>query len=162
MKKILMSLVLIMIFGCNGNAQKKDSTTASEYPVTKTEAEWKEILTPQQYEVLRKSATEPPFSSELNDVEEPGTFVCAACGNELFKTEHKFESGTGWPSFDRPIKGGVGYGSDTKLGYQRDEIHCADCGGHLGHVFNDGPRATTGKRYCMNGVAMKFIPDSKK
>ncbi len=161
MKKILMSLVLIMIFGCNGNAQKKDSRTASEYPVTKTEAEWKEILTPQEYEVLRKSATEPPFSSELNDVEEPGTFVCAACRNELFKTEHKFESGTGWPSFDRPIKGGVGYGSDTKLGYQRDEIHCADCGGHLGHVFDDGPRATTGKRYCMNGVAMKFIPDSK-
>lgn len=157
-----MALVAVVIFGCNGNAQKNDPKTTSEYPVTKTEAEWKEILTPEQYAVLRKSATEKPFSSELNDVQEPGTFVCAACGNEVFKTEHKFESGTGWPSFDRPIEGGVGYGSDTKLGYQRDEIHCADCGGHLGHVFEDGPRATTGKRYCMNGVAMEFIPESKK
>ncbi|CAM4300366.1 peptide-methionine (R)-S-oxide reductase MsrB [Gillisia limnaea] len=156
-----MSLVVMVIFSCNGNAQKKEFKTTSEYPITKTEAEWKEILTPQEFEVLRKSGTERPFSSELNNVEEPGTFVCAACGNEVFKTEHKFESGTGWPSFDRPIEGGVAYGSDTKLGYQRDEIHCADCGGHLGHVFDDGPRATTGKRYCMNGVAMKFIPDSK-
>lgn len=162
MKKVLMSLITVVIFGCNGNAQKNDSKTTSEYPVNKTEAEWKEILTPQEYDVLRKAGTERPFSSELNNIKEPGTFVCAACGNELFKTEHKFESGTGWPSFDRPIEGAVGYGSDTKLGYQRDEIHCADCGGHLGHVFDDGPRATTGKRYCMNGVAMEFIPDSKK
>lgn len=162
MNKVFIALFAIVIFGCNGNAQKKESKSIVEYPVTKNEAEWKEILTPQQYDVLRKSATERPFSSPLNNVKEPGTFVCAACGNELFKNEHKFESGSGWPSFDRPIDGGVGYGSDSKLGYERDEIHCADCGGHLGHVFDDGPRATTGKRYCMNGVAMKFIPDSKK
>ena len=162
MKKVFMALIAIVMFGCNGTAQKKGSETAQEFPKAKTEAEWKEILTPQQYEVLRKAGTEPPFSSELNNVTEPGTFVCAACGNELFKTKHKFKSGTGWPSFDRPIEGAVGYGTDTKLGYQRDEIYCADCGGHLGHVFNDGPRETTGKRYCMNGVAMKFIPDSKK
>lgn len=161
MKQVFMALVAIVIFGCNGNAQKKDSKSIVEYPVTKTEAEWKEILTPKEYEVLRKAATERPFSSPLNNVKEPGTFVCAACENALFKTEHKFESGTGWPSFDRPIEGGVGYGSDSELGFQRDEIHCANCGGHLGHVFDDGPRATTGKRYCMNGVAMKFIPDSK-
>ncbi len=161
MKKVFMSLVVMVIFSCNGNAQKKDSKSTSEYPVAKTEAEWKEILTPQEYDVLRMAGTERPFSSELNNVKEPGTFVCAACENELFKTEYKFESGTGWPSFDRPLEGGVGYGSDNKLGYQRDEIHCADCGGHLGHVFDDGPRATTGKRYCMNGVAMEFIPEEK-
>lgn len=161
MKNFLMAFIAIILIGCNSNAQKAPQET-KEYPVTKTKAEWKEILSPEEFAVLRNAATERPFSSELNDVKTPGTFVCAACGNELFKTEHKFESGTGWPSFDRPVKGGVGQGSDNKLGYQRDEIHCADCGGHLGHVFDDGPRETTGKRYCMNGVAMEFVPESKK
>ncbi len=162
MKKLILVLLASVAISCNTNAQKKETALASKYPVSKSESEWKKILSPAEYDVLRQAATERPFSSELNDVKEPGTFVCAACGNELYKTEHKFESGTGWPSFDRAVEGGVAYGSDSKLGYQRDEVHCADCGGHLGHVFNDGPRETTGKRHCINGVAMNFVPATKE
>ncbi|MCB7480479.1 peptide-methionine (R)-S-oxide reductase MsrB [Christiangramia sediminis] len=163
MKKILLfSLLSAFLMSCNGNAQKKSNKDSSEnYEVNKTEAEWKKELSAEEFDVLRNAATERPFSSELNNIKEPGTFVCAACGNELYKTEHKFMSGTGWPSFDRAIEGGVAYGSDSKLGYQRDEVHCAKCGGHLGHVFNDGPRETTGKRHCINGVAMNFLPEEK-
>lgn len=163
MKKFLLLPILsFLLLSCNGNAQKKSNKESSqEYEVTKTEEEWRETLTEQEFAVLRKAATERPFSSELNDVTQPGTFVCAACGNELYKTKHKFKSGTGWPSFDRAIDGAVGYGSDTKLGYQRDEVHCARCGGHLGHVFDDGPKETTGKRHCINGVAMDFIPEKE-
>jgi len=163
MKKILLfSLLSAFLMSCNGNAQKKSNKDSSEnYEVNKTEAEWKKELSAEEFDVLRNAATERPFSSELNNIKEPGTFVCAACGNELYKTEHKFMRGTGWPSFDRAIEGGVAYGSDSKLGYQRDEVHCAKCGGHLGHVFNDGPRETTGKRHCINGIAMNFIPEEK-
>ena len=150
------------LISCNGNAQKNaDKETSKNYEVSKSEAEWKEELSSAEYSVLRNAATETPFTSDLLDVKKPGTFVCAACGNELYKTKHKFESGTGWPSFDRAIDGSVAYGSDSKLGYQRDEVHCARCGGHLGHVFNDGPQETTGKRHCINGVAMDFNADSK-
>lgn len=162
MKKIIILFIAIVTISCNSNAQKNTESRKADYKVTKSEAEWKEILTPEQYAVLRKAATETPHSSKLNDVEVPGTFVCAGCGNELYETKHKFESGTGWPSFDRAIEGGVAYGADSKLGYQRDEVHCADCGGHLGHVFDDGPRETTGKRHCINGVAMDFIPKKEK
>jgi len=160
MKKFLtLSLIATFLFSCNGNAQKEASLKDSKaYTVTKTNEEWKAQLTSQEYAVLREAATERPYSSELLDIKGQGVFVCAACGNELYQNEHKFESGTGWPSFDRAIDGGVAYGSDSKLGYQRDEVHCADCGGHLGHVFNDGPRETTGKRHCINGVAMDFKP----
>lgn len=163
MKKLLLFTVFAaFLVSCNGNAQKKgDKDSAENYEVSKTEAEWKKELTPEEFAVLRKAATETPYSSDLLDIKTPGTFVCAACGNELYRNEHKFESGTGWPSFDRAIEGGVAYGSDSKLGYQRDEVHCARCGGHLGHVFNDGPRETTGKRHCINGIAMDFIPDSE-
>ncbi|MCG9972024.1 peptide-methionine (R)-S-oxide reductase MsrB [Christiangramia crocea] len=161
MKKFLLFTFLsTVLISCNGNAQKNSKET-EEYEVSKTEEEWKEVLTPAEFAVLRKAETERPFSSELNDIKEPGTFVCAACGNELYKTKHKFKSGTGWPSFDRAIEGGVAYGSDSKLGYQRDEVHCARCGGHLGHVFNDGPSETTGKRHCINGIAMDFIPEKE-
>ncbi|MFV9482223.1 peptide-methionine (R)-S-oxide reductase MsrB [Christiangramia sp. ASW11-125] len=160
MKKFLiLSLMATFLFSCNGNAQKDSTKESSKsYEVTKSKEEWKAELTSQEYAVLREAATERPYSSDLLDIKEPGTFVCAACGNELYENEHKFESGTGWPSFDRAIEGGVAYGSDSKLGYQRDEVHCAKCGGHLGHVFNDGPRETTGKRHCINGVAMDFEP----
>ncbi len=163
MRKILiLSAMATFLFSCNGNAQKDASKESSKsYEVTKSKEEWKAALTSQEYAVLREAATERPFSSDLLDVKGAGTFVCAACGNELYENEHKFESGTGWPSFDRAIEGGVAYGSDTKLGYQRDEVHCAKCGGHLGHVFNDGPRETTGKRHCINGVAMDFEPENK-
>ncbi|WP_298529277.1 peptide-methionine (R)-S-oxide reductase MsrB [uncultured Christiangramia sp.] len=147
------------LFSCNGNAQKNSSKESSKsYEVTKSQEEWKAELTSQEYAVLREAATERPYSSDLLDIKKPGIFVCAACGNKLYENEHKFESGTGWPSFDRAIDGGVAYGSDSKLGYQRDEVHCAKCGGHLGHVFNDGPKETTGKRHCINGVAMDFEP----
>lgn len=161
MKRILIICITAVFISCNTNAQKKESNTPP-YKVSKTEKEWKEQLSSSQYAVLRNAATEPPHSSELDHVKVSGTFVCAACGNELYKTKHKFDSGTGWPSFDRAIEGGVAYGSDSKLGYQRDEVHCADCGGHLGHVFDDGPRETTGKRHCINGVAMYFVPDKKE
>lgn len=162
MKKILFLAIAVVLLSCNGNAQKDPKVTQEKFEVTKTDAEWKKELTPAEYAVLRKSATERAFSSELDNITEPGTFVCAACGNELYRTKNKFDSGTGWPSFDRAIDGGVSYGSDTKIGYQRDEVHCARCGGHLGHIFNDGPRKTTGKRHCINGVAMDFKPDNVK
>lgn len=166
MKKLILLTILTTLFlSCNGNAQKrseqKNVAKDSNFEIVKSQEEWKAALTSEEFDVLRKAGTERPFSSELNDIKEPGTFVCAACGNELYKTEHKFMSGTGWPSFDRPIEGGVAYGSDSKLGYQRDEVHCARCGGHLGHVFNDGPRETTGKRHCINGIAMDFEPENK-
>jgi peptide-methionine (R)-S-oxide reductase len=101
MKKIIIFAFAVLAVSCNSNAQKKTESKTKDYKVTKTEAEWKEILTPEQYDVLRKAATEVPHSSELNDIDIPGTFVCAGCGNELYETKHKFESGTGWPSFDR-------------------------------------------------------------
>ena len=163
MKKIAYLIIVTLLFSCDSNAQKKDTNANNEtqFEVTKTEAEWREILTPDQYYVLREAGTERPFSSPLNKNYEPGVYVCAACKTPLFKSEHKFDSGTGWPSFDREIKGNVAFGTDTKIGYTRDEEHCAVCGGHLGHVFNDGPRETTGKRHCINGDALEFIPTKK-
>ena len=159
MKKIILFFACLSLFSCNSSAQKNKEKT--DYPVSKSETEWKQELSNEEFQVLRKAATERPFSSELLGIKKPGTFVCAACGNELYETKYKFESGTGWPSFDRAIDGGVAYGSDSKLGYSRDEVHCADCGGHLGHVFNDGPEETTGKRHCINGVAMDFNPQNE-
>ncbi len=127
--------------------------------MTKTDAEWRKELTPEQYQVLRKEGTERPNSSPLNDEKRAGTFHCAACDQALFESETKYESGTGWPSFYAPIEGAVGTSTDFKIIFPRTEVHCARCGGHLGHVFDDGP-PPTGKRYCMNGVAMTFKPRS--
>ncbi len=175
MKKIITLIAITLFFSCNSSAQKKEmetkddmssekdmaSTKEQQFKVTKTDAEWKAELTADQYYVLRKAGTETPFSSPLNKNYEPGVYVCAACKTPLFKSENKFDSGTGWPSFDREIKGNVAYGKDNKIGYPRDEEHCATCGGHLGHVFNDGPRETTGLRHCINGDALEFIPTKK-
>jgi peptide-methionine (R)-S-oxide reductase len=122
-----------------------------------SDAEWRKKLTPQEYRVLRQAATERPYSSPLNDEHRAGTFVCAGCAQRLYSSSTKFESGTGWPSFYAPINGGIATATDRKIGFVRTEIHCARCGGHLGHVFDDGPKPT-GKRYCMNGVAMDFRP----
>ncbi|MCL4158916.1 UNVERIFIED_CONTAM: hypothetical protein GTU68_008633 [Idotea baltica] len=158
MKKILIICLGLVIFSCKGNAQKKEQKV---YKISKTETEWKAQLSDKEYYVLREAGTERPFTSPLNKNYETGIYVCKACETPLFKSEHKFDSGTGWPSFDREIEGNVAYGTDSKLGYSRDEEHCATCGGHLGHVFNDGPRNTTGKRHCINGVALKFIPEEK-
>ncbi|MGO3156145.1 MAG: peptide-methionine (R)-S-oxide reductase MsrB [Mesonia sp.] len=148
-----------LLFSCDSNAQKKSK--AEQFPVQKTEAQWKKELSAEQFNVLRKAGTERPFSSPLNDIKEAGTFLCAACENPLYVTKNKFKSGTGWPSFDQPIDGGVFFSTDNKLGYTRNEVLCANCGGHIGHVFDDGPKETTGKRFCMNGDAMTFVPTKK-
>ena len=122
-----------------------------------TDAEWRQKLTPEQFRVLRQHGTERPFTSSLNDEHRKGVFVCAACALELYRSETKFDSGTGWPSFFAPLPKAVGTTTDRSLSMARTEVHCARCGGHLGHVFPDGPNPT-GERYCMNGVALKFEP----
>jgi peptide-methionine (R)-S-oxide reductase len=129
---------------------------AEAFPVAHTDDEWRKLLTPSQYAVLRQSATERPFSSPLLNEHRAGIFCCVGCDHALFSSETKFESGTGWPSFWAPLADdAVGRRRDTTLGMTRTEVHCARCGGHLGHVFNDGPEVT-GLRYCMNGAAMTF------
>ena len=132
-----------------------------QFPVTKTDEEWQKILTREQYAVLREHATERPGSCALLREHRPGTFSCAGCGNPLFVADRKFESGTGWPSFFSPLSGAIGETVDTSFGMTRTEVHCNQCGGHLGHVFPDGP-PPTGLRYCINGVALNFTPQAGK
>jgi peptide-methionine (R)-S-oxide reductase len=124
----------------------------------KTDSDWRATLTPQQYKVLRGHGTEPPGSSALNLEKRDGTFACAGCGQPLFSADTKFESGTGWPSFFKPLEGSVETTTDRSFGMSRVEVHCKNCGGHLGHLFPDGPQPT-GMRYCMNGVALAFEPE---
>lgn len=132
----------------------KDNT----FPVDKTNAEWEETLSPSEFHVLREHGTERAGTSPLNHEKREGTFFCAGCGQPLFASSTKFESGTGWPSFWQPLEHGVETSEDSSYFMTRTEVHCVNCGGHLGHVFRDGPRPT-GLRYCMNGVALKFEPD---
>jgi peptide-methionine (R)-S-oxide reductase len=127
------------------------------FPVRKPDEEWRHELTPEAYQVLRRHGTEPAGSSPLNDEHRAGTFRCVACGQPLFASDTKYDSGSGWPSFYRPLAGAVGTSEDRSHFMRRTEVHCSGCGGHLGHVFPDGPRPT-GERYCMNGVALKFEP----
>ena len=127
------------------------------YPVTHTEAEWRHLLTPEQYDVMRAHATEPPGSCALNHEKRAGTFVCVGCGQPLFMSNRKFESGTGWPSFNDPVQGSIETSEDRSYGMVRTEVHCSRCGSHLGHVFDDGPPPTH-LRYCINGIAMAFQP----
>ena len=155
-KNLITVLLILCLSSCKFEAQKKET-----FKINKSEAEWKSQLTDIQFYVLRNEGTERAFSSPLDKNYSVGTYVCAGCDTPLFKSEHKFNSGSGWPSFDREIKGNVAYSVDYKIGIARSEEHCATCGGHLGHVFNDGPRNTTGMRHCINGAALKFIPKNE-
>jgi peptide-methionine (R)-S-oxide reductase len=131
--------------------------TQGSFEVTHSEEEWRKLLTPEQYAVLRESATERAFTSPLNDEHRKGNFACAGCDLGLFSSDTKFDSGTGWPSFWQPLENAVGTEEDLAFGMVRTSVHCRRCGGHLGHVFDDGPQPT-GLRYCMNGVALAFKP----
>jgi len=151
--------ILLLVISCKG--QETIKKEQKPFAITKTETQWKSELTEMQFYVLRKAGTERPYTSEFNNNYKEGTYVCAGCQNPLYQSINKFNSGTGWPSFDREIKGSVRTDVDYKLGYGRSELLCNSCGGHLGHVFNDGPKETTGQRHCINGVSLKFIPKEK-
>lgn len=138
----------------------KKTESNETFPYQLSNNEWQEKLSPEAYKVLRKHGTERAFSSPLDTEKRLGTFHCAGCNHPLYSAAHKYDSGTGWPSFYQPInETAIGTQADNFLLMQRTEVHCANCGGHLGHVFNDGP-APTGLRYCMNGVSMRFVPDA--
>ncbi|WP_394780210.1 peptide-methionine (R)-S-oxide reductase MsrB [Undibacterium sp.] len=139
----------------SGSVVGTAQAASTVYEVTHTDAEWHKLLTPKQYSVLRQAGTEYPFSSPLDHEKRSGVFACAGCALPLFSSQTKFDSGTGWPSFWKPLENAVAKNRDVTLGMVRDEVLCRRCGGHLGHVFDDGPKPT-GLRYCMNGVAMNF------
>lgn len=154
MKKIILLLLLtITIQSCQ--SQTKETM---EPKVNKTDAEWKAKLSDKEYEVLREKGTERAYTGEYWDHFEKGTYVCAACEAQLFESDTKFESDCGWPSFDKAIEGSVKYNKDVSFGMERIEVVCANCDGHLGHIFDDGPKETTGQRFCTNSVSIKFIP----
>ena len=137
------------------------ATNQKSFAVQKTEEEWRRTLTPEQYYVLREHGTERPGTCALLHEKRSGTFTCVGCGQPLFVADRKFESGTGWPSFFAPMEGAIGTTTDQSFGMTRTEVHCNQCGGHLGHVFPDGP-PPTGLRYCINGVALNFTPQAGK
>jgi peptide-methionine (R)-S-oxide reductase len=158
MKKLISFIFIAFLISCSGVAQKSEKKIAKKYAVSKTASEWKKQLTSLQYYVLREAGTERSFTSSLNENKKNGLYVCAACETPLYDSDHKFDSGTGWPSFDRAIVNNVELDVDYKIGYARTELKCATCGGHLGHSFNDGPSNTTGERHCINGASLKIKP----
>ncbi len=135
----------------------QETKETKKYNVSMSDSEWKNVLPQLSYNVLRKSYTEPAFSSNLNFNKKSGYYACMGCKKPLYSSENKYDSGSGWPSFDREIRNNIEYDVDYKIGYPRTELKCSNCGGHLGHMFNDGPRETTGKRHCINGAALIFI-----
>jgi len=156
MKNLLIIAFLGILYSCNALAQNKEKVQ-KKYAVELTEEAWKEKLTPTQFYILRESGTERPHTSALNKNYDKGVFVCAGCDTPLYKSDNKFDSHTGWPSFDRAIEKNVELDVDYKIGSARTELKCNTCGGHLGHSFDDGPIKTTGKRHCINGGALKFV-----
>jgi peptide-methionine (R)-S-oxide reductase len=170
MKRLLAAIgILAVLIGCIAATSKTTTDKIvdvagkpAKIKLHTTDAEWKTKLTENQFNILRKSDTETPFQNAYWDNHVAGTYVCAACGQKLFSSDTKFESGTGWPSFWTPIdKGAILYRSDSSIGMDRTEVICSNCGGHLGHVFDDGPKPT-GLRFCMNSGAMKFVPKAAK
>jgi len=145
----------------SGNFGAPEDAGQKTFEIVKSDLAWQKQLTPMQYKVLRKHGTERPFTSPLNKLYAEGTYTCAGCDLPLFSSKTKYDSLTGWPSFWQPLENAIGTSTDYYLGYPRTEVHCRRCGGHLGHVFRDGPKPT-GLRYCINGVAMKFEAKSKQ
>ncbi|TRZ45166.1 peptide-methionine (R)-S-oxide reductase MsrB [Robertkochia solimangrovi] len=160
MTRLLILLSIALLTGCQTGAQEKKQAQNEDknhvFPVEKTDAEWKSELDPMAYYVLRKKGTEPPGSNKYNKFYKKGVYYCAGCRKPLYHSENKYDSGSGWPAFDRGIDSNLEYSQDRSLGALRTEVHCANCGGHLGHVFEDGPRETTGMRHCINSAALKF------
>lgn len=165
MKNVLVILtVLVSLTACQGQSKEsltEDTKAKSTVASQRTEAEWKALLTPDEYAVLREKGTERPFTGAYWNTFEAGKYVCVACGQTLFNSDSKFESDCGWPSFDQAIKGSVIYQKDVSYGMVRTEVMCSNCKSHLGHVFDDGPKETTGERFCTNSVSIKFIAAKK-
>lgn len=168
--KIVLLLAVVLFSACSGNSQNNPSSPKKEeakvmdkkLEINRTEEEWKKILTPEQYYVLREKGTDRAFSGKFYMHKEKGMYACAACGNELFSSDMKFDSDCGWPSFDRELAGGkIKQVRDTTHGMIRIEIVCAKCGSHLGHIFDDGP-TVTGQRYCVNSTSISFEGENKK
>ncbi|MBA5793163.1 peptide-methionine (R)-S-oxide reductase MsrB [Flavobacterium sp. xlx-214] len=163
LSKPLKNLFLIKLFWIFLSLQLlscKEQTANAQNNKVMTDKDWKEKLSDEEYYILREKGTERPFTGKYNDFFEKGYYVCAACGNKLFESTTKYNSSCGWPSFDEAIEGSVKYTKDTSHGMVRVEVTCAKCDGHLGHVFEDGPKDTTGNRYCMNSISLKFIPEN--
>ena len=161
LKKYFVLFVLIIGVSCNSQTATKKSNDSSivKYKIDKTDEQWKDELTSLQYFVLRQSGTERAFSGKHDKNYDNGLYICAACKAPLYESNYKFDSRSGWPSFDRGITKNIEFDVDYKLGYPRSELKCSSCGGHLGHLFNDGPKKTTGKRHCINSAALTFIPN---